>query len=107
MPYPCGGKASSRLQMQVEHGSMRILALGMGEVNAYVCLERLLVVRKARVAVDAKQRTTRRSRVGDEVRAQLMQMRREGVDERQRRLHRALLKPLFVLREPIAIVIAF
>src|SRR5579863_9599670 len=54
MPDTCRGKAIVRLKVQVEHWRMGILAAGMREMNADVCLEWTFVRREAGVTVDTK-----------------------------------------------------
>src|SRR5262249_35049189 len=59
----------------------------------------------ARVPVDAEEGTTARPRVGAEVRTDLLQPGREGVDERQRRIEQLLFVAVLVGRKPLAVVV--
>src|SRR5579871_1781206 len=67
---------------------------------------RTLVRRKTRVAVDAEQRTTSRTRVCNQVRTQFIQRRGKVRDELDCWLVGVGLVFCFVLQEPIAIVVS-
>jgi len=103
---PAAAKGFSRLQVEVEHGRVGVLAAGVGEMYAHVGLKGFLVVGESGVAIDPEQGTPRGARVGDEMRAELVEMRPEAADEHQRRVTNHILIPRFVLGEPITVVVA-
>src|SRR5262249_50548486 len=75
------------------------------KVDSEVCLVRRLVLREARVSVNAEERASARPRVGEEVRADLLESGREGFDEGERRLEQLFFVPLVVGREPLSVVV--
>jgi hypothetical protein len=105
MPHSGRRKTLFRLQVQVEHWSVRILAFDVREVNPYVGLERTFVRREAGVAVYAKQRPSGRTRVCDKGRAYTGQVRSEAADEPQCRFKHDLLVSCLVLCKPIPIIV--
>src|ERR1035437_4399333 len=106
MPNARRREAVIRLQVQIEHGRMGILAAGVGEMYADMGLERALVVREPGVAVYPEERTSCGARVGDEMRAELVQMRPEAGDEHQCRVADDLFVSLLVPGEPVPAVVA-
>ena len=99
-------KAGVRLQVEVEHGRMGVLAAGVGKMDADMGLEGSLVGREPGVAVYPEERATCGARVGDKMRAELAQVRPEAADERQRRIADDLFISLLVLGEPVPVVVA-
>src|SRR3984885_3886221 len=69
-------------------------------------LVRLFIGRKARVAINAKQRSTRASGIGHQVRRNFIQRRSKVGDELDRRLARAALVLFFASLKPFAIIVA-
>src|SRR5690242_4709416 len=55
MPDSGSNEASTWFKVEIKHWSVRVLALGMREVDTNMSFERLLVVRETGVAIDAKQ----------------------------------------------------
>ena len=72
MPNARRREAVVRLQVEVEHGRMGVLAAGVGEMDADMRLEGALVRREAGVTIYAEERTACGARVGDEMRAELV-----------------------------------
>ena len=68
MPDARRREAVVRLQVQVEHGRMGVLAAGVREADADMGLERALVRGEPRVAVYPEERAACGALVGDEVR---------------------------------------
>ena len=91
--------------MEVEAGSVCIFGAFMAEVETGVRLVRRLVLAEPRVPMDAEQRATDRSRIGDEVRADLSQVGSELVDEIERRILDHGVVFVFSSLEPIPIVV--
>src|SRR5204862_79426 len=83
-------------ELEVEAGRVHILAAGVAEVKRGVRLVRALVLREAHVAVDAEERL----RVGDDVRRDGVEARRERLHEAQARRAQVLLVAGPVLLEP-------
>src|SRR5437660_4443111 len=85
---------------------MGVLAAGVGKMDADMGLEGPLVGREPGVAVYPEERAACGARVGDEMRAELAQVRPEAADERQRRIANDLFISLLVPGEPVAVVVA-
>src|SRR5215204_5300735 len=98
-PHPAGDEAPARLEVQVVAGTVDTLAPEL-EVRAPMRLVRALVPGEADVTVDPEQRTTRRSRIGDEVGADRAQLGTDVRDEIEERLPERPLVPILVLVEP-------
>ena len=106
MPDSCCREAVFGFEVQVKHGRMGILAAGMMKMNADMGLEGALVCGEPNVAINAKQRTTCRPSVGEEVGTQFVKVRCKIVDEQERGFdHQLVISPL-VLGEPFAAVVA-
>src|SRR5438270_12700362 len=91
--------------MKIESRRMHVFS-AMRKSHCQVGLVRTLIGRKPRVAVNAEQRSTRRPRVGNKIRTDLVQRSREVADELDRRLMRARLVLVLMFQEPLAIVVA-
>ena len=105
MPDPAAGEDFARRQVQVEAGRVHVLGLLVLEPDARRGLVRRLVLREARVAVDAEQRAADAPGVGPQVRADLAQVRLEVLDEGERRLEHVGLVAVLVGVEPLAVVV--
>src|SRR5215470_4313914 len=105
MPDTRRREAVFRLQVEVEHGRMGVLAAGVGEVYAHVRLEWPLVRGEPGVAVYPEERAACRARVGDEMRAEAVQVRPEVFDEQQCGVAYGLFIPLLVFGEPLPVVV--
>ena len=105
MPNAGPGKHIARLQVQVEAGGVHIFGAFVPELGGRHDLVRALVLREANVPVNSEDRPTRRSRVSDEMRADLAQWLREVGDE----LHEGLANMRFVATlvclEPTSVVV--
>ena len=88
------------------HRRTRILARGVREMNSYVGFEGALVGREPDIPLNTKQRTACGSCVSKKAGTQLVQMRREIVDESECGFNHHILISHFVLGEPYAIVVA-
>jgi hypothetical protein len=104
-PDAAAGEDVVRADVQVVAGRVGVPAPVMPEVDPEVGLVRRLVLREARVAVDAEQGAAARPGVGAEVGADLLEPRRERVDEGERRLEQLLLVAVLVGREPFPVVV--
>ena len=91
MPNAAAGEDVVRADVQVVAGRVGVFGAFVPEVDSDVRLLRRFVLREASVAVDAEQRASARARIGAEVGADLLEPRREGVDERERWLEQLLL----------------
>src|SRR5579862_5619569 len=100
MPNARCRKGFIRLQVQIENRRMGVLATGVGEMYADMSFEGRFIRREPGVAIYAEERTPRRSRVGDKMRAELVQMRREVADKHQCRVTNHLFISLLVFGEP-------
>src|SRR5215207_5006690 len=105
-PHATGDEAPARLKVQVVAGPVDAVAPEL-EVRAGMRLVRALVLGEADVTVDPEQRTTRRSRIGDEVGADRAQLGADVRDEIEERLPERPLVPLLVLGEPGPVVVTF
>ena len=81
MPNARRREAVVRLQAQVEDGRMGVLAAGVGEMYADMRLEGALVRGEPGVAVYPEERASGGARVGDEMRAEPVQVRPEAAYE--------------------------
>ena len=106
MPNARRSKGILRLQVEIEHGRMGVLATGVGEMDANMRLKGALVVREPGVAIYPEERPPRRAGVGDEMRVELVQMRPEAADEQQCGVANDLLISLLVLGKPVPVVVA-
>ena len=107
MPDPGADEYRLRLQVEVEAGRVCVLRKLVPELNAHVRLVGRLVFREARVAVDAEERSTRRPRVRDKIRADSLEMRGDIGDEVERRPANVVLVAALVRREPVPVVVRF
>src|SRR3954463_1037560 len=94
-----------RRQVQVQAGRLRRPGQLVAEEDAAVRLVRALVLREPGVAVDAEERAAARPRIGHQVRTDLDQPGREGLDEVERRLPDVGLVARPVGLEPVAVVV--
>ena len=102
MPQARRGKTASRFQVKIKAGRMNVFA-AMREAHGHVCFVRMLVGRKARVAVDAKQRAARSPWITRQMRRDFVQRSGKFGDEPQRRLVRAGVIYLLVREKPLAL----
>jgi hypothetical protein len=105
MPDAASGEDLARPDVQVVAGRVPVLGRLVPEVEPDVGLVRRLVLREASVAVDPEERAAARLRIGAEVRADLLEARREVGDEGERGLEYVLLVAELVRRKPPAIVV--
>src|ERR1700722_11001351 len=89
--------------MQVKTRGVHIFA-PVREAHREVRLVGTFVARKSRIAIDAKQRSARRTSIGHQVRADFTQWHGEIADEPQRRLSCRGFELLFVSEEPVTII---
>ncbi len=106
MPDARRREAVARLQVEIEHGGMGVLAAGMGEMDADMRLEGALVRRESGITVYPEERAPCRARVRDEMGAEPAQVRHERRDEHQRRILDRFQVPHLVPGEPVAAVVA-
>jgi len=104
MPQARRGETTGGLEMEVKTGRMNVLA-AMGKSHGDVCFVGTLVVGKSGVAVNAEHGTARRARIGDEMRSNFIQGRREVGDEPQDWLAHAGFPLFFVGLKPVAIIV--
>src|SRR5690348_10088323 len=91
--------------MEIEAGRVDILAW-MGELHRRVPFVRPLVVGEPRVTVNTEERPAVRSRVGDKIRSDLVEMRAEVLDEPDSWAENEQLVFVAMFLEPRAPVIA-
>ncbi len=99
-------ETAARLHVQVERGCRHGLAAFVEKTRAGPGLVGRLVVREARVAVDAEQRTAGAARVGAVVRADRQQVRLQVGDQALEGLLEVRLVVVAVIVEPLARVVA-
>ena len=105
VPDAAAGEHLARADVEVVAGRVGVLGPLVPEVDADVGLVRRLVLREAGVPMDPEERAPARPCVGAKVTADLLQLRRERLDERECRLEQVLLVSLPVGREPVAVVV--
>src|SRR5713101_9905853 len=105
---PDAGRAehAARLQMNVEAWCMNVAAHYVRKARGDMRFVRSLVRREPHVSVDAKHRTTRRARVGDQLWADLPEPRSEVGDEREHWLTNVAFIACTIRLEPFAPVVA-
>src|SRR5215469_7866153 len=91
--------------MQIEARGVDVFA-AMGEFHGDVRFVRTLVGRKARIAVNAEQRSAGRARIGDQIRRDVVEDCREICDEPNGWLVCMSFVFIFVRLKPLAIVVA-
>src|SRR5262249_62244740 len=103
---PARGKTPARLEMKIEAGRIAFLARSeVRKICRYVSLVRTLVLRKADIAIDAKQRTAARSRISDKARADPVKHRCKIRNEAEERIAHRVFISAFVLGEPLTVVV--
>src|ERR1700726_900913 len=97
----------SRFQVKVEAGRVNVMAHHVRKACRGMRLVRPLIQRKAHIAINAKHRATNRTRVGDKLRANLLQPRSEIHDESDDWFAHVAFVARPILLEPFAPVVAF
>src|SRR5262249_53894956 len=104
-PDAAAGKDLAGADVQVVAGRVGVLGPLVPKVDAEVGLVGRLVLRETCVPVDTEERAAARPRVGAEVGADLLEPRRDSVDEGESRIEQLLLVALLVRREPVPVVV--
>ena len=104
---PDAGRAehAARLQMNVEARRMNVAGHYVRKARGDMRFVWFLVGREAHVTVDAKHRTARRTRVGNQLGADLPEPRSEVADEREHRLTNVAFVARTIRLEPFAPVV--
>src|SRR5229473_5669373 len=106
MPDAGRTEHAARLQMNVEAWCMNVAAHYLRKARGDMRFVRSLVRREPYVSVDAKHRTARRTRVGNQLWADLPEPRSEVSDECEHRLTNVAFVACTIRLEPFAPVVA-
>src|SRR5579864_8751899 len=106
MPKSACPEATAWLKVKIKAWRMHVFA-AMRKPHGDVRLIRSLVGGKARIAIDAKQRSARRTWICHQVRSDFRQKWRKVADKANGRVAGILLVFIFVSEKPFAFIVAF
>ena len=106
MPYASRRKAVARFQVQVEDGRMNAFAFLVRQANSNMRFKGEFVGRESHIAVNPKQRTPARARIGHEMRVEFPKVRNKSSDESQGRVTNVALVMRLVPGKPFTVVVA-
>src|SRR5580700_8991535 len=107
MPNASAEKYISRLQVKVVAGRMNVARHDVRETRRRMRLVRPLIRREPYVAIDPKHRAALRTRIGDELRADLLEPRCKVRDEGQHWLTHVAFVPRAILLKPFTPIVLF
>src|SRR5262249_6916213 len=108
MPNTGRGKTRSRLEMKIEAGSRNVSSSAeVRKISGNVRLVRTLVLGKADVPIDPKERASARPGICNNTRTDSVEHRSNICDEAQERTTHRFLESLLVFSKPFSVVIVF
>src|SRR2546423_14037900 len=105
MPETAGKKGVLRIEVQIQTGSHTFFVSSMRKSSSHHRFIRRLIFAKSHVAIYAQQRSAHRLWIGDEVRADRVQLRTKVFDELEERIAHKLFIARLVLLKPFAIIV--